>query len=161
MKTFKFSFVFAAVAVFAGGLTSAQSPSKSSVSKYDSELAKRLGGDKYGMKKFVLAILKTGPNDASVTGKERADVFKGHIANIQRLAGEGKLAVAGPLGENTNGFRGIFVFNVATVEEAKTFTETDPVVKAGVMTVDYFPWYASAALTEVNKIHEKIALETH
>lgn len=72
------------------------------------------------MKSYVLVILKTGPNDATVKGKEREEIFAGHMANIGRLAEEGKLAVAGPFGTNEKGFRGLFILNVAGVEEAQT-----------------------------------------
>src|SRR5829696_4242623 len=79
--------------------------------KYDAELAKKLGGNDNGMKSYVLCILKTGPKDASVQGKERDDIFAGHAANIQRLANEGKLAIAGPFEKNDKNYRGLYVFN--------------------------------------------------
>ncbi len=68
--------------------------------KYDAKLAKELGADEYGMKNYVFVILKTGPKDAAIKGKDRAAIFAGHMANIKRLADEGKLAVAGPFGDN-------------------------------------------------------------
>ena len=124
--------------------------------KYDAELAKKLGADDMGMRHYVLVILKTGPNDGTVKGKEREDIFAGHFANIQRLADEGKLAVAGPFGKNDKSFRGLYIFNVETVEEAQKLTEMDPAVKAGIFVVDMTPWYASAALMATNEIHKKI-----
>src|ERR1700741_1900714 len=120
---------------------------------YDAELAKKLGADDMGMKQYVLVILKTGPNDATVKGKEREDIFAGHFANIGRLADEGKLAVAGPFGKNEKSFRGLYIFNVAKVEEAQKLTEMDPAVKAGIFVVDMTPWYGSAALMATNEIH--------
>ena len=71
------------------------------------------------MKTYVLCILKTGPKDAEIKGEERTKIFEGHFANIGRLADEGKLAVAGPFGKNDKAFRGLYIFNVATVEEAE------------------------------------------
>jgi uncharacterized protein YciI len=136
---------------------SAQTPATPEKPKFDAELAKKLGADAYGMKSYVLAILKTGPNDASIKGTERTEMFKGHLANINRLAGEGKLAVAGPFGKNDKLFRGLFILNVTTVEDAKKLTDTDPVVKAGMMIVEFVPWYATAALMQTNEIHDKIA----
>ena len=68
---------------------------------FDPELAKKLGADERGMKMYVLCILKTGPKDAEIKGEERNKIFAGHFANIGRLADEGKLAVAGPFGDNT------------------------------------------------------------
>src|SRR5258706_7109810 len=79
--------------LFSNAIAQTQVPEKP---KYDAELAKKLGADERGMKNYVLIILKTGPNDATIKGKERDDIFAGHFANIARLADEGKLAVAGP-----------------------------------------------------------------
>src|SRR3546814_17470548 len=74
-----------------------------------------------------------------------------------RSATEGKLSVAGPFGKNDKTFRGLYVFNVTAVEEALALVGTDPVVKSGVMVFDLLPWYGSAALMEVNRIHNNIA----
>jgi uncharacterized protein len=123
----------------------------------DAELAKRLGGDERGMKMYVLCILKTGPSDAEIKGDERKKIFAGHFANIQRLAGEGKLALAGPFGKNDKTYRGLYIFNVTTVEEAETLVQLDPAVEAGVFVADLTPWYGSAALMVVNDTHKRIA----
>ncbi len=123
---------------------------------FDPELAKRLGADERGMKTYVLCILKTGPKDAEIKGKEREEIFAGHFANIGRLADEGKLAVAGPFGKNDKSFRGLYIFNVATIEEAEKLVMLDPAVKAGVFVPDLTPWYGSAAMMVVNETHKKI-----
>ena len=125
-------------------------------SKFDAALAKKVGADERGMRQYVLAILKTGPNDAKVTGDARKEVFKGHFANMGRLAAEGKLAVAGPFNDPAKIYRGLFIFAVPTVEEAKALAESDPTVKAGVLIVEYIPWYGSASLMLSNEFHEKV-----
>lgn len=53
--------------------------------------------------------------------------------------------------------RGIYVFDVTTVEEAKALTETDPAIQAGSLVLELLPWYGSAALTEVNELHRVMA----
>jgi uncharacterized protein YciI len=126
---------------------------------YDADLARELGADEHGMRNYVLVILRTGPNDGSIDGKEREEVFKGHFANMERLAGEGKLVLAGPFGRNDKALRGLFVFAVSTVEEARALAETDPAVRAGVFTPEYMPWYGSAALMQVNSVHKRIAAQ--
>ena len=123
---------------------------------FDAELAQRLGADERGMKKYVLCILKTGPNDAEVQGDQRKQIFAGHFANINQLADEGKLAVAGPFGKNEKSFRGLYIFNVATVEEAEKLVVLDPAVSAGVFVADLIPWYGSAALMIVSETHKKL-----
>jgi len=121
---------------------------------FDAALAKKLGADDYGMRQYVMALLKTGPT--KITDKaEMTKLQNAHLQNIQRLADEGKLAVAGPFTDGKE-IEGIFIFNVTTVEEAKTLTETDPAIKAGVLVMELHPFYCSAALVEVAATHEKI-----
>jgi uncharacterized protein YciI len=121
----------------------------------DPALAKRLGADERGMRNYVLVILKTGPHRMP-DGPARDEMFKGHFANIKRLAGEGKLALAGPFGDKSE-WRGMFVFAVDTPEEAEKLVATDPVIRSGEMVAEYHRLYASAALMEVTGIHGKIA----
>jgi len=123
---------------------------------FDPELARKLGADERGMKMFVLCILKTGPKDAEIKGKEREEIFAGHFANIGRLAEEGKLAVAGPFGKNERAYRGLYIFNVATVEEAEKLVVLDPAVKSGVFVYELTPWYGSAAMMVVCETHKRI-----
>lgn len=122
---------------------------------YDEALAKRLGADERGMKKYVLVILKRGPKEPA-SEAERSKLFQGHMANIKRLAAEGKLVVAGPLGKNDRGYAGIFVFNVADVAEADALVASDPAVAAGAFAYEAYGWYGSAALMEVTGIHGRI-----
>ena len=64
--------------------------------------------------------------------------------------------MAGPL-DGVDGWRGLFVFAVADVEEAKKLTATDPVIVMGEMIAEYHKWYGSAAMMQVNETHSKIA----
>lgn len=122
--------------------------------QYDAELAKRLGADQYGMKTYVMAFLKAGPNRLTDSAA-RAALQAAHLKNIMRLAAEGKLIVAGPFMDDQP-IKGIFIFNVRTLEEAKTLTATDPAIKAGSLVMELHPWYGSAALMETVDIHKKI-----
>ncbi|HEY1020644.1 MAG TPA: YciI family protein [Sediminibacterium sp.] len=118
---------------------------------YDSVLAKKTGADEYGMKQYVMAFLRKGP--ANITDKtQRSELLKGHMQNIGRLAEAGQLVLAGPMTANT-GVEGIYVFNVTTVAEAEALSLTDPAVKAGLFAMEYHPWYATAALMEVVRMH--------
>ena len=123
--------------------------------EYDAKLAESLGGDDYGMKSYILVILKTGKN--TTTDKKITDsLFRGHMDNINRLAESGKLVVAGPLGKNDKTYRGIFILNAKTVEEANVMLQMDPAIKANVFETELFTWYGSAALPEYLKAHSKI-----
>ena len=121
---------------------------------YDSTLAAKLGADEYGMKQYVMAFLKEGPNQ-SLDSAAAAQLQRAHLDNIFRMADEGKLVVAGPFLDGGD-LKGVYIFNVKTVEEAKTLTESDPAIKAGQLVMELHPWYGSAAMMEVNALHKKV-----
>jgi uncharacterized protein len=140
-----------AILLLIPGMLAAQSQK----TEYDSTLAKRLGADAYGMKAYVLVILKTGPT--KVTDKVKEDsLFVGHMHNIQRLADEGKLVVSGPFFGNSAAYRGLFILNTPSLEEAQKLLETDPTIREKVFEVELYKWYGSAALGEYLPIHTKI-----
>ena len=123
--------------------------------RYDKALADSLGANEYGMKAYVLVILKTGTNTS--VDKPLADsLFAGHIKNIIRLAEEGKLTVSGPMKKNDRSYRGIFILNVPAIEEAQTLMADDPAIKARLLDVEYYQWFGSAALPMYLPYHKKI-----
>lgn len=127
---------------------------QSSNPRYDKALADSLGGDDYGMKMYVLVILKSG---AAIVDKEKTDsIFSGHLQNIRRLAGLGKLVVAGPLQKNKKDYRGIFILNVKTIEDARALLQTDPAIQARLLDTELYGWYGSAALPMYLPSSEKI-----
>ncbi|UTW64732.1 hypothetical protein KFE98_16445 [bacterium SCSIO 12741] len=124
-------------------------------SGYDSIAAAKYGADAYGMKKYVMAFLKRGPN-RDLDSAEAMKLQMAHLKNIGRLADEGKLAVAGPFFGNDD-LRGIYIFNVETLEEAKALTETDPAIQKGSLVMELKEWYGSAGLMAVNDIHKTLS----
>lgn len=122
---------------------------------YDPALASELGADDYGMKGYVLVILKTGSN----LTKDQAVIdscFAGHFANMDRLVQENLLIVAGPIGKNEKTYRGIFILNVSTLEEAGRLVQTDPAVNAKLLDAELYEWYGSAALPVYLEASDKI-----
>ena len=124
-------------------------------SGYNEALANELGADEYGMRKYVMAFLKAGPNrdQDSVTA---ANLQRAHLDNIQRLADEGKLVLAGPFMDDGE-IRGIYIFNVTSLDEARKLTETDPAIIAGRLEMELHTWYGSAAVMKVNDIHSTLS----
>jgi uncharacterized protein YciI len=135
--------------------TPAQATKNEAPANYDAQLAASVGADDYGMRKYVLVILKKGP-ETMPKGPQRDAMFKGHFANIQRLADEHKLALAGPF-DGVDGWEGLFVFAVPDVEEAKKLVATDPVIINHEMIAEYHKYYGSAALMLVVPDHAKVA----
>lgn len=140
--------------LFAMGPATAQTKAAEPAPQYDAELAKSLGADERGMRSYVLVILKTGPKKIEDKA-ERAKIFEGHFANMNRLAAEKKLALAGPL-DGKEGRRGIFVMATPDIEEAKRLVDTDPVIISGLMEAEYHKFFASAGVMMVNEVHNKI-----
>jgi len=122
---------------------------------YDEALATKLGADDYGMKKFVLVILKTGSNTDTNNAKKDS-CFTGHMTNINRLVEAKKLIVAGPIGKNDKTYRGLFILDVPTLEEANELLQTDPSIKANYLEPELYIWYGSAALSEYLEASDKI-----
>lgn len=123
-------------------------------SEYDQELAEKYGADDYGMRKYVIAFLKSGPN-RSENKEEAAKLQRAHLDNIKRLAEEKKLVLAGPFFGDGE-LRGIYVFCVESIEEAEKLTATDPAIKAGTLQMDLKEWYGSAGLMALFELHSKL-----
>jgi len=152
MKTFLTVFIF--LSIISALSAQIQNPD------YDSVLVKKLGGDEYGMKKYVFVILKTGEN--KTTDKNFIDsCFAGHLENIGRLAKANKLTVAGPFYKNDKDFRGLFILNVTSLDDAQKLLETDPAVKSGLLLPELYLWYGSAALPEYLEADSKIHKMKH
>ncbi len=87
-----------------------------------------------------LVLLKKGPTwTADVTPAGQA-LQEAHRANSRAMHQGRRLIVAGPL-EDQADLRGVFVFQAASLEEAKTWAESDPAVKAGRLTAAVYPWW--------------------
>lgn len=86
-----------------------------------------------------LAFLTRGEKWTPERTPATEEIQKGHMANINKLAEMKKLVAAGPFGDN-GVLRGIFVFRVASLEEAKLLTSTDPAVQAGRLAMEIHPW---------------------
>ena len=121
---------------------------------YDSVRAQLYGADEYGMKKYIIAFLKRGPNK-NLSADSSQLLQMAHLENIKKMAQEGQLVLAGPFFGDQD-LRGIYIFNVETIEEAQILTNTDPAIEAGVLEMDLMEWYGSAALMAVNEIHNSL-----
>lgn len=86
-----------------------------------------------------LAFLTRGEKWNAEKTPASEEIQKAHLANIQKLADMKKLVVAGPFGDNGR-LRGIFVFKVDSLEEARSLAATDPAVQAGRLALQIHPW---------------------
>ncbi len=96
---------------------------------------------KYEMKQYFFVMLSRGQN-LSHDSATAAKIMEGHMSNMQKLADMGKLIVAGPFGDRGD-WRGIFILDVKTKEEAEELVKTDPAVVAGRLRYEIHPWWTA------------------
>src|ERR1041385_1748456 len=91
---------------------------------------------------FILVLLVRPPNAPDRPKAELDKLQEGHMANMRRLADEGKLFKAGPT-EDFSGrnVRGIFIFKTDSVDQAREWVKTDPTVQAGRLAPEFMKWY--------------------
>src|SRR6266404_2104624 len=99
----------------------------------------------YEMTTYVMGLLRKGPKWTPESNAYTRGIQEGHMANIRKMAATGKLIVAGPFSDNGD-LRGVFIFKLKSVEEAKAMVDEDPAVKAGRLVVEFHPWFAASGL---------------
>lgn len=123
-------------------------------SVFDAAKAQELGADQYGMRTYVMALLRPGQVEISDTVR-LMEIQRGHLDHIHAMAEDGKLALAGPF-YTAQPYSGIFIFNTDSLEEAEAWVARDPAVINGRLEADLHLWYGSAALQEVGGLHKRI-----
>ena len=108
-----FSFAIFLAFVLAGCSQNAVPPEQqehaANATPFNAQLAAELGADTYGMRPYVMVVLKTGPMDSKITNaEERAEIFSGHFSNMTKLAEAKKLVLSGPFIEGGEK-RGLFI----------------------------------------------------
>ena len=145
---------FLALGSFAPLFVSAQEPAV-----YDSTLAAKVGADERGMRMYTLVMLTPGPRK-DIPQAERDSLFRGHMANIGRMAEAGQLVLAGPFEKNAD-YAGLYVFTTPTIEETRPLLQSDPAIAGGALGVQLYEWYGSAALLELPALHKRIEKKGH
>jgi uncharacterized protein len=112
------------VLILACGFTTAQDKKEDNTPKFE-------------LKQYYFVMLIKGPNRAhpdSIANK----IQEGHMANINKMAENGKLVCAGPFADEKGG--GILVLDVQSEKEARELIEKDPAVSAGRLIYEIRPW---------------------
>ena len=98
---------------------------------------------KYEMKQYYFVMLTKGARrDAIRDTAVINELQRGHMANMGRLADEGKLVLAGPFGDDGN-WRDIFILDVKDEAEARAILDTDPAIAAGRLDYELHPWWTA------------------
>jgi uncharacterized protein YciI len=115
--------------------------------------------DERGMRIYYMGFLTRGPAwTPEVTDATRA-LQEAHLANINRLAEDGRLLIAGPFAYDESDadqtLRGIYIFDTETRAEAEELARTDPAVQAGRLALRIVPWYGPYGLTYADREQPK------
>lgn len=98
------------------------------------------------MRRYVIGFLYRGSSPSPIGEAEADAIQRRHLAHMAGLYRQGKLLLAGPFLDDTD-LRGICLYAVETVEEARAFGESDPAVQAGRLRFEYHPWYGAKGIT--------------
>ncbi len=96
------------------------------------------------IRQYWFVLLTKGPNRTQDTATA-ARIQDGHMANIRRLYAAGKLKVAGPFGEDSGDWKGLFIFDCVSKQEVEQLLQTDPAIQSGRLDYTIKPWYTMAS----------------
>jgi uncharacterized protein YciI len=105
-----------------------------------------IGPGGFEMTTYYVGFLYRGPKWSPERTPETQALQNAHLANIQKMAQEGKLLVAGPFLDDGD-LRGLYIFRVGSMAEAENLAATDPAVQAGRLRLEFHPWYAAKNIT--------------
>jgi uncharacterized protein YciI len=88
---------------------------------------------------LVLGFLVRPSNAPTLDPATSQDLQKKHLAYMEYLNQQGKLPTAGPFADNTSS-RGLVIYRVTDVDAAKALAAEDPLVKAGRLQLEAYPW---------------------
>ena len=97
-----------------------------------------------------MGLLYRGPNATAEVTETSKKLQAGHMANINKMAADGHLLIAGPMAGPMTGqgdLRGIFIFDTDDVKKAQEWCDQDPAIQAGTLRVELHKWYAAKGIT--------------
>lgn len=93
------------------------------------------------MQQYFIAFLKKGENRDQ--GEEEAGKLQvAHLAHLGKMYALGYADISGPFGDDGN-IKGITIYNVPTLKMADSLANSDPMVKAGRLSIEIHPWWAA------------------
>ena len=95
----------------------------------------------YEMKQYWLVLLFSGSQRSQDTATA-AKIQKAHINNIERLAAEGKIIMAGPMGDKGS-LRGIFIMDGKDSTEIAGHIKVDSAIVTGRLRFEIHPWWTA------------------
>ena len=98
---------------------------------------------------YYVYLLKKGPTWSPDSTPEIETLQTAHLANLRRLGEEGKLVLNGPLLDSfqlSGEIRGIGVLKANSMDQAKEWISTDPMVKVGRLIFELHTWMVAKGI---------------
>ncbi len=126
------------------------------IDQHDTVSAADSSGARVQTREYAFVFIKTGPL-REPTDEQMREAMQGHFANMQRMAAEETLLIAGPLGppKSDPDHRGIFVFDADTAEKGLALANTDPAAQMGVFVMEPYTLSTNAPLTELPRLERE------
>jgi uncharacterized protein YciI len=101
----------------------------------------KIANDTPRMKQYWLVMLLKG-NNRGGDKETSARIQSAHMANIVRLASEGKIIMAGPMGYTYDAdLRGLFIIDAKDSATAASYVKTDSAIITGRLRFEVHPWW--------------------
>jgi len=97
---------------------------------------------------YYMVFLRPDPNRQRLPQADMERIQTAHMANINAMAARGVLIAAGPMEDTPPTISGIFVFKVASLDEATRIATQDPTVVEHRNTVDVVAWRGPRGIGE-------------
>jgi uncharacterized protein YciI len=97
---------------------------------------------KFEFETYQLVLLRRPANAPALGEAELEKLQAQHIGHLKKMAAEGKMVVAGPFGgdQRDPSLRGLCLYRVGSVDEARRLASEDPMVKAGRLRPEVMTW---------------------
>jgi uncharacterized protein len=91
----------------------------------------------FEFEQFQLVLLKRPAERPELPEEQVMEIQRRHIAHLTAMGEAGHLLVAGPFGDQEDeSLRGLALYQVGSIEEARRLAEADPAVAAGRLEVE-------------------------
>jgi uncharacterized protein len=101
----------------------------------------------FSMEQLYFAFLKEGATRTQDPETARR-LQSEHLAYMDDQHKQGALVMAGPIVDKGSTRRGVVVYRAASLIEARTRAEGDPMVRAGRLAIEMHPWYVAKGVLQ-------------
>jgi uncharacterized protein YciI len=96
---------------------------------------------KMEFERYQLVLLRRAPDAPKLADAVLEQLQAQHIGHLKKMAAAGKMMVAGPFDDQPDpSLRGLCLYRVGSVEEARRLATEDPMVKAGRLRPEVMTW---------------------